>query len=97
MRNLSLRLACVFIILIFLLAPLGAVDFNQDNNTKYINQDDETNIATEDANVTVDDVDDVDDVDMGYCSAENGYFTFSFDSEDLTLGTHEITVHAFSK
>lgn len=94
MRNLSLRLACVFIILIFLLAPLGAVDFNQDNNTKYINQDDETNIATEDANVTVDDVD---DVDMGYGSAENGYFTFSFDSEDLTLGTHEITVHDFSK
>ena len=38
MKSLRYKLACVFIILIFCLAPLGAIDL--DNTSKYINQDD---------------------------------------------------------
>ena len=54
MKSLRYKLACVFIILIFCLAPLGAIDL--DNNTKYINQDDNgSDISVDDVNVTVDD------------------------------------------
>ena len=56
MKNLRYKIACVFIILIFCLAPLGAIDL--DNNTKYINQDDNgSDISIDDVNVTVDDDD----------------------------------------
>lgn len=48
MKNLSLKFACVFIILIFSLSPLCAMELNQDNNTKYINHDvKESNIVVE--------------------------------------------------
>ena len=53
MKSLRYKLIGVFIILIFCLAPLGAIDL--DNNTKYTNQDDNGEInASEDANITVD-------------------------------------------
>ena len=56
MKNLRYKIACVFIILIFCLAPLGAIDL--DNNTKYTNQDDNgSDISIDDVNVTVDDDD----------------------------------------
>ena len=43
MKNLSIKLACIFIIVMYCLAPLSALDLNQsDNNTKYSNQDDNT-------------------------------------------------------
>ena len=66
MKNAYFKFACVFIIAMFCLAPLGAVDLNQnDNNTKYINQDDkENNIFIDDANATdVDVKDDVSEID----------------------------------
>ena len=66
MNNKGLKIACIFIIAIFCLAPLAAVDLNQnDNNTKYINQDDkETNIIIDDVNASDVDVnDDVRDID----------------------------------
>lgn len=54
MKNLSLKLACVFIILIFSLSPLCAMELNQDNNTKYINHYvKESNIDVEDVNIVV--------------------------------------------
>ncbi len=60
MKSLRYKLAGVFIITIFCLAPLGAIDL--DNNTKYINQDDNEDInASEDANITLDnETDDMD-------------------------------------
>ena len=66
MKNAYFKFACIFIIAMFCLAPLGAVDLNQnDNNTKYINQDDkENNIFIDDANATdVDVKDDVSEID----------------------------------
>lgn len=54
MRELSLRFACIFIILMFCLSPLCAVDLNQDdNNNKSINQYKDTNI-TPNVNETAD-------------------------------------------
>ena len=51
MRQLFFKYACVFIILIFCLAPLGAIDL--DNNTKYINQNDnEKGVAQFDDNLS---------------------------------------------
>ena len=51
MNQISIKIACVFIIAMFCLTPLGAVDLNQDdNNTKYINQD------TNDSSIEADDV-----------------------------------------
>ena len=45
----------VFIIFMFCLAPLGAIDLNQYNNTKYTDlEDNETVITVEDANITDD-------------------------------------------
>ena len=52
MKQPILRFACVFIILIFCLAPLSAIDFNQDNNTKYISTEDNKGIAVDDLNIT---------------------------------------------
>lgn len=58
MKNIGLKFACVFIILIFCLAPLSAIDLNEDNNTKYINQDDNDNaIAVDDVDTVTEDVD----------------------------------------
>ena len=65
MKNAYFKFACIFIIAMFCLAPLGAVDLNQnDNNTKYINQDDKETIIVDDANATdVDAKDDVSEID----------------------------------
>ena len=38
MKNSSLKFACIFIILIFCIAPLSAIDLNCDDNNKCINQ-----------------------------------------------------------
>ena len=39
MKNFGLKIACVFIILMYCLAPLSALDLNQDDNNKYIEHD----------------------------------------------------------
>ena len=66
MKNAYFKFACIFIIAMFCLTPLSAIDLNQnDNNTKYINQDDkENNIFIDDENTTdVDVKDDVSEID----------------------------------
>ncbi len=57
MKNLSIKLACIFIIVMYCLAPLSALDLNQsDNNTKYSNQDDNTSkIEVKNESIPVDD------------------------------------------
>ena len=53
MKKFSLKIACIFIILMYCLAPLSALDLNQDDNNKYINQEtDDSSIAVKDVNVT---------------------------------------------
>ena len=56
MKGLNLRLACIFIILIFLLSPLSALDLNQDGNNKYINQENNSNRYDSYANISADDL-----------------------------------------
>ena len=56
MKGLNLRLACIFIILIFLLSPLSALDLNQDDNNKYINQEHDNSSYAGCANLSVDDL-----------------------------------------
>ena len=53
MKNFSLKIACVFIILMYCLAPLSALDLNQDdNNNKYIKQDaSDSGIETQEVDV----------------------------------------------
>ena len=70
MKNFSLKIACIFIILMYCLAPLSALDLNQDDNNKYINQDtDDSDIAVKDVNVTKETTDEksknVDATDVG--------------------------------
>ena len=70
MKNFSLKIACIFIILMYCLAPLSALDLNQDDNNKYINQDtDDSDIAVKDVNVTKETTDEksknVDAADVG--------------------------------
>ena len=50
----SIKFACVFIIAMFCLSPLGAIDLGQDNNTKYINQEYNKNIASKDIKILKD-------------------------------------------
>ena len=64
MKNLKYKIAGVFIILIFCLAPLGAIDLN--NDTKYINQDNNTDSINQDnetSNIAVEDVESINDTD----------------------------------
>ena len=53
MKKQSLELACVFIILMFCLSPLSAMELSQDdNNTKYINHElNESNIDINDTDI----------------------------------------------
>ena len=52
MKNFSLKIACVFIILMYCLAPLSAFDLNQDDNNKYIEHDTgDSSIDTKDVDV----------------------------------------------
>lgn len=53
MKKSSIKLVSIFILFLFCLAPLSAIDLNQDNNTKCINQDNEI-IAVDDSNITAD-------------------------------------------
>lgn len=54
MNKLSLKFFGIFIILIFCLSPLAAMDLNQDDNNKYINQSmDMSNIGFEDADDSI--------------------------------------------
>ncbi len=57
MKNSMLKFACIFIIVMYCLAPLSAIDLNQDdNNNKYINQEDNgMDMAVEDANINISD------------------------------------------
>ena len=58
MKGSIFKYACVFIITMYCLAPLSAIDLNQDNNTKYINhEDNESIVAVEDVNITAEDID----------------------------------------
>ncbi len=53
MNNAFFKFACVFIIAMFCLTPLSAIDLQDDNNNKYINQEDnETSILVDDVNTT---------------------------------------------
>lgn len=63
MKKLIFKYSCIFIILMYCLAPICAGDLAQDNNTKYINEDNNNDIAVKDVNITADnDENEVDDV-----------------------------------
>ena len=51
MEDFGLKIACVFIILMYCLAPLSAFDLNQDDNDKCIEHD------TKDSSINTKDVD----------------------------------------
>ena len=52
MKNFGLKIACIFIILMYCLAPLSALDLNQDDNNKYIKHDTgDSSINTKDVDV----------------------------------------------
>ena len=60
MKKSSLRFSCLFIILIFCLAPLSAIDLTQDTMSKVVDDDGTDSIAADDADseVKTDDVTD---------------------------------------
>ena len=102
MERISLKLACVFIILMFCLSPLSAADLGQDdNNNKYINQN-TIDIKTDDIDdATIDDdgIDDGsiknDDADFSDDSAKANDADFSDDSakaNDADFRDHDLDV-----
>ena len=71
MKKSSLRFVCLFIILIFCLAPLSAIDLNQDNNTKHISQDDdESDISVNELNISAENDEETYDADVA-CGIDN--------------------------
>ena len=53
MKGSAVKVACLFIIAMYCLAPLSAVDLNPEhNNTKYISHDTDSDIKVKDVNVT---------------------------------------------
>jgi hypothetical protein len=62
--RLNFKLVCIFIIAIYCLSPLAAVDFSHNNDTNCIDQEDDDSIAVTDVDVAADDDEnkDIDDV-----------------------------------
>lgn len=52
--RLNFKLVCIFIIAIYCLSPLAAVDFNQSSDVNCSSQDDESNIAVKESDITID-------------------------------------------
>ncbi len=63
MKKSFLKFACIFIIAMFCLTPLGAIDLNHGGNTKYVNQENETNSLVDDSNFTGIDINPAEDLD----------------------------------
>lgn len=63
MKMTIFKYASIFIILMYCLAPICADDLAQDNNTKYISEENDSGIEIKDANITADnDENEIDDV-----------------------------------
>ena len=82
MKNFSLKIACVFIILMYCLAPLSALDLNQDDNNKYIEHD------TGDSSIDTKDVDVADEQNDGH--DKNLDDADGVDSKDVDTGSSDV-------
>ena len=82
MKNLGLKLACVFIILMYCLAPLSAFDLNQDDNNKCIEHD------TGDSSINTKDVDVADEQNDGHNKKIDD--ADGVDSKDVDTGSTDI-------
>ena len=82
MKNFSLKIACVFIILMYCLAPLSALDLNQDDNNKYIEHD------TGDSSINTKDVDVADEQNDGH--DKNLDDADGVDSKDVDTGSSDV-------
>ncbi len=82
MKNFGLKIACVFIILMYCLAPLSALDLNQDDNNKYIEHD------TGDSSIDTKDVDVADEQNDGH--DKNLDDADGVDSKDVDTGSSDV-------
>ena len=108
MKNFGLKIACVFIILMYCLAPLSALDLNQDDNNKYIEHDTgDRGIDTKDVDVaseqkdrqdkSLDDADSVETKDLDTNSVKGKNQDVEKSTEDKSLQIEKrspkLTIH----
>ncbi len=53
MNKINIKLFCIFIMIMYCLAPLSAIDLNQDNNTTLKNLNDTSNDTINEDNTNI--------------------------------------------